>query len=1015
MKRPEILRSSVILLLILLNLLARAQSSGKQGGVCFRVDENPSLSKLHQYDSLFSGYNQNFCMAMTSWVFPITPAYVDSLKNWINKGHEVMDNTPTHQTQFFNLIDISEDSLYSNKPGVDHINLEKVCLKINSIDTTQSHSEGLVNISGNLVISQNPGEFANLPGNPYYFALYFPMPYNKVYLWYDLKAKNPGDVDSVYIKSFWEEPVNLTTNTGISYHKLTQRNVIMDASAVRLLGQRSLKIYSDLNIPRPYTWIHPAGQMPWISAYELKWNMGDSLQYHQGSNYINYANLCYNEYTPYNIASFGMQAAADLSNETQDLKTSKHTIANAIAQHYVKIDLARFKNSYGGWEGYLQRTDSLLNWCMINNIPVRTYKQWKALLYDSVPNRVTNIFPKLNVDLDQDHYPDGYDLNQIITSIFDTTDGVEESGFKCFNINGYGYIFQINTLAGLETGQNKFTIWTKGQDVPGSYVTLRFEFPERGIYRVLDFPSDTSFWTEHFQLLDVPDSVSFMTVYGIHADGTPDTIKISGMSMRSAGFLKQIKYPQQIQTANDPFPPIALNNLVIDTLYPPSSVTWTIRNPGILNLSVISGNILKIQKPESFWEGQDSTFLIAHSPDGILDSCFFFFKSTPIEAVCAGFPITLSLLDTLDNDVITWTSVPNDSSISNPHIYNPTVNPKETTMYTVQARNPIGGNIFWDSIQVKRYAYPNPGLPADTSICKHHELVLTASGGVHYLWNTEDTTASITVTPLETQRYSVLVTNEHDCSTSDTILVTVFPLPYVAIFGIQPTYCQDYPPFTIPGWPPGGVFGGTSGIDGDTLFPARATPGLNEIWYTVTDTITGCSNTDTAYVTIYPRPVITPLPDAEICADNSITLDAGSGFDNYLWSTGENTSSIIVDSSGYGIGLSYIWVYVTLNGCVDRDTANITFIACPGIQEITFSKNFSVYPNPANNEFLISVFDKAILPVELEIIDLKGDKVGSSKLRGTINKIDISEFPKGIYILKITKGKLVCLGKILKK
>jgi hypothetical protein len=1014
MKRPKIFKHLVFLLLVFLNLFTLAQSNVKKGGVCFRVDENPSLIKLHQYDSLFSIYQQNFCMAMTSWVFPITPAYVDSLKIWINKGHEVMDNTPTHQTQFFNLIDVGEDTLYLNKPGVDHINAEKVCLRINSIDTTQPHNEGLVDVSGNLVISHNPGEFADLSGNPYYFALYLSIPYNNVYLWYDLRASNPGDVDSVYIKSFWEEPVSLAAQTGLNYHKLMPRNVIMDQNAVRLLGKRSLKIYSDLDIPRPYTWIHPSGQMPWISAYELKWNMGDSLQYCQGSNYINYAKLCYNEYSPYQIAPFSMQDG--LSNETQDLQTSKHIIADAIAQHYVKIDLARFKNSYGGWDAYLQRTDSLLDWCITNNIPVKTYAQWKALLYDSIPNRVTNIFPALNVDLDLDLYPDGYDQNQIVSSVFDTTDGVEASGYRCFTINGYGYIFQINALAGLESGMNKFTLWTKGQNDSGSYVTLRFEFPERGIYRILDFPADTNVWTEHFQLFNVPDSVSFMTVYGIHYDGTPDTIKISGMSMRSAGFLKQVKYPQQVEPANDAFSSILLNNLVIDSLYAPSTITWTVQNPGVLNLSILPGNILKIQKPVSFWVGSDSSYLIAHSPDDIADSCMFSFKSIPIEAGCGGtLPITLTLLDTLDNDVITWTSRPFDPSISNPHIYNPTVNPLETTMYTVQARNPIGGNIYWDSIEVKRYAYPNPGLPADTSICKHHELELIASGGVSYLWSTGDTTESIIVSPLETQQYTVIVTNEYNCSAGDTVIVTVLPIPDAVIFGIQPTYCQDYPPFTIPGWPSGGVFGGTSGVEGDTLFPARATPGLNQIWYTVTDTITGCSNTDTAYVTIFPQPVITPLPDAELCANNSITLNAGTGFDNYLWSTGENTPSIVVDSTGHGIGLSSIWVYVTLNGCVDRDTSNITFILCPGIPEYDYRKLFSIYPNPASEEIWISLTDKAILPVYLDILDLNGEKMNSVILGNKTNKLDISQYSKGIYILKLSSGDDTFYIRILRK
>ncbi len=148
------------------------QSVTKRGGLCFRVDDNPPLQKLHQFDSVFGKHQANFCMAMTSWAFPINPVYVESLKNFINKGHEVMDNTPTHQTQFFNVVDIQDTLLYYNHGGVDHINQQKVCLRITNFDTTQSHGEGLIDITGNRVISQNSGEFGDLTGNPNYFCAF---------------------------------------------------------------------------------------------------------------------------------------------------------------------------------------------------------------------------------------------------------------------------------------------------------------------------------------------------------------------------------------------------------------------------------------------------------------------------------------------------------------------------------------------------------------------------------------------------------------------------------------------------------------------------------------------------------------------------------------------------------------------------------------------------------------------------------------------------------------------------
>jgi len=1004
----------LILHFLFLSLLsASGQNASKQGGVCFRVDNNPSLTKVHQYDSVFSKYQQKFCVALTSWVLPIAPIYVDSIRSWITRGHEVMDNTPTHQTQFFKVLNTGDTSLYSGNPGVDHFNNQTVCLKVSSIDTSQSYGEGLVNISGNLVISLKPGDFSDLNGNPYFFALYLSGPVKKLVLWYDLHAANPNDLDSVYVKSFWEEPLNLGTKYGVHYHKLTQRSVIMTQDAILLLGKRTLKIYQDLAIPRPYTWIHPAGQMPWISGNELKWNMGDSLQFAEGSNFINYSKLCYNEFSLYHIAPFGIQSG-ELSNETQPLQTSKKIIANAIARHYVKIDVAQFQSS-NGWNAFLQRTDSLLSWCSVNNIPVRTYKQWKILLYDSIPNRLAEVFPKLNIDLDKDSFPDGFDQSPDLTGVYDSTDGVSTSGGRCFVMNGNGKICQVSSLAGLETGLNKFTIWTKGNNTDTSKITVRFEFPEQSKIQIMEFNTDTALWIKHTQMLDVPDSVSFMNVLFSHNDLSPDTVKISGLSLCSAGFLNRTSYPSQTKVANETFASIDLNTWVIDTLISPDSVAWTVKYNDTMNLAVLPGNILKVQKPVSFWVGADSAFVIAQSPEGIRDSCKVSFKSTPIPGACAGLPITLTLLDTLENDIIQWTSVPHDSTISDPGIYNPTVNPKITTIYRVLVINPLGP-VNRDSITIVRYPFPAPNLKHDTSTCIGNPITLTASGGVHYLWSTGDSTASITVTPTITTTYKVLVTSDHACSSSDSSIVSVLPLPVVSIYGLSPTYCQTDPPVPMSGLPPGGTFSSTTtAIINNVFYPNLSDPGKNYIWYSFAD-LNGCRNSDTARVIINPRPNIQNLPDTSLCANYTITLHAGSGFDNYLWSNGSTDSTIVVDSTGYGLGVTPFWVYVTLNGCVDKDTGMVTFIICPiGFPDHEISADLHIFPNPATDEITFYATKLIGTLVHIEILDPSGRIILlERKVIENINKINLTGLSKGLYLFRVTSGNKAFLYRFVK-
>jgi len=1005
----------LVLIISLLTLGVYAQSENKRGGVCFRVDDNPSLTKLHQYDSIFSKYQQNFSMSITNWSLPLNPPYIDALLYYISKGHEVMDNTSSHQTQYINLIDPVDTNLYINDPAVDHFsNGLKVCLKYANIDTSQSHNEGLVNIYGNLVISQNPGEFNDLAGDPFYFSIYLSSPLNKICIWYDLKAKNPNDVDSVYVKSFWDEAINFggQSITDVEYHKLTRTNVTMEPASIRFLGKRSLKVFSDLNITRPYTWIQPSGQMPYFSANEIKTNLGDSLGYKAGSNNINGAYMNYREYNPTGLKEFSMQGG-NISVENESISWNIHKIANNVAKHYLQIDVSTLKNPAGGWDAYLAKLDSILHWCMSNNIPVSTYEKWQAILYDSIPNRFTNVFPLLNVDLDQDLFPDGYQIEPGISGFFSNTDGVSSSGGNCFGIYGNGNLFKISALGGVEKGNNIFTIWTKGSNSDSSKITVEFHYPEINRFDTLVFTADTAIWIKNKHIVSVPDSISIVNIRVFRQDQSLDTVKVSGMELRSAGFLIRSEFPPEIHPANEPFSSVNLNALVVDTLYSPDSISWSIHGNDTMNLSISEINFLVVQKPVSFWVGSDSAFLVGQNPDGIRDSCLFSFISTAILPDCAGMPITLTLLDTLDGDIIEWTSYPFDPSISNPHIFNPTVFPEQTTLYRVLAINPLGP-INRDSITIYRNPYPIPDLIGDTTLCIGDIIVLTAHGGTSYLWSTGETTESINVSPVEQTSYTVFVTNEFNCSAVDSVTIFVQPKPNARLYGLWPMYCTNDWASTLIGNPSGGSFAGTSGVVENKFYPNLANLGYNKVWYTFTNEF-GCSDTDTVQVNVVPLPVIEPLRDTVLYLNQSVTLFAGSGFDNYLWSNGSTDDFTIIDSTGMGLGVHHVWVYVTKDGCADRDTAKITFILWPiGIDEQLSIKSFSVFPNPSTQE--VFVLPKSVIPknIKYEVVDLFNRKLLKGMMDNNLTRINVSQLPNGNYILRITVGETLFNYRLIK-
>jgi len=91
----------------------------------------------------------------------------------------------------------------------------------------------------------------------------------------------------------------------------------------------------------------------------------------------------------------------------------------------------------------------------------------------------------------------------------------------------------------------------------------------------------------------------------------------------------------------------------------------------------------------------------------------------------------------------------------------------------------------------------------------------------------------------------------------------------------------------------------------------------------VTDQL-GCTASDTFKVTLYPNATVTLADSTFLCEGGTKTIDAGSGFQNYLWNTSNTTEVITVNSIG-----NY-WVNVKdVHGCPGSDTTFVASIPSP--------------------------------------------------------------------------------------
>ncbi|MCF8298320.1 MAG: T9SS type A sorting domain-containing protein [Saprospiraceae bacterium] len=172
-------------------------------------------------------------------------------------------------------------------------------------------------------------------------------------------------------------------------------------------------------------------------------------------------------------------------------------------------------------------------------------------------------------------------------------------------------------------------------------------------------------------------------------------------------------------------------------------------------------------------------------------------------------------------------------------------------------------------------------------------------------------------------------------------------------------------------------------------------------------------------VGFYNTPNIDLGADTIICQNSSITLNAGSGFGSYLWSTSDTTQFLTINASTYTPG-SYDF-YVTgidNNGCYASDTIKIAISICSEIFSADENnKNIRIYPNPAKDEINFNLNGISFSQeLRIEIYNSLGEKVKEVSSLSLIQNqtINISELDNGVYYLKIidndeilNKGKFV--------
>jgi len=200
----------------------------------------------------------------------------------------------------------------------------------------------------------------------------------------------------------------------------------------------------------------------------------------------------------------------------------------------------------------------------------------------------------------------------------------------------------------------------------------------------------------------------------------------------------------------------------------------------------------------------------------------------------------------------------------------------------------------------------------DQSVCKGTSVKLTATGGEKYVWSNGERKSSIDVKPDVSTKYFVTISGG-GCSEKDTINVEVLNTALVSAG--KDTTITDGTVATLEA-SDGGNYKWSTGETTQTIAvaPQRTTV------YTLTVTAGDCSAVDKVIVNVKKNIKAFAGRDTSICLGSEMLLRA-SGGENYFWSTGETTQSIIVKpavSTTY-----YVTVSVDNNVSTDDVTVNV--------------------------------------------------------------------------------------------
>ncbi len=297
------------------------------------------------------------------------------------------------------------------------------------------------------------------------------------------------------------------------------------------------------------------------------------------------------------------------------------------------------------------------------------------------------------------------------------------------------------------------------------------------------------------------------------------------------------------------------------------------------------------------------------------------------------------------------------------------------------------------------------GLICDTNLVLDADN--TNAPDLRFLWNTGDTTKTLTVT--EPADYSVLIINAAGCTSEDTI--QVFDGRPPVDLGPNITVCQNDSVGLNTNMPLGSppnqyewtVNGAPLSDNNYFITVNTGTPGEYEYTVRVTDGLTGCIGVDTVTVTVNPEPTATWTVTNSVCNNNSGSIIINSSVDGIRAEWFNSAGVPLGLGSSLNNALADVYTLILTNdvsGCINNYT--IPIVDAPAAFTVSATGNPGC---DTNGSIVVTTTVSDFTSAEYTLVDEATSETVLEAVPFNQANFTIPNVPVGtVYTLRITAG-----------